>query len=169
MRERWVAGHKEGNKAYEFSYETIVYLLDTYHRWFPIKNDEYFLLKITDNYIKIETDFERIKYPITVNKNEYCFSNDFVFDWIELPRKFLTCLWYAHTTWNAQNTSRTPLYKHRFYLSIINNLYIIDCRQHLDYSKGWMAMTRLPGIDATLSFTFEPICMIQDDFYIRSH
>ena len=168
MRERWIIGHQDDNKAYEFSYETVLYLLDTYSRWFPIKDEKYFLLKITEKYIKIETDFEKITYPTTVKKNEYCFSNNFIFDWIELPCKFLTCLWYAHTTWNSQNTSKTPLCKHRFYLSIVGNKYIIDCRQHLDYSKGWMAMTRLPGVDATLSFTFDPISIMDNHFFIRS-
>lgn len=168
MRERWVIGHQEGNKAYRLSPETIHYLLNTYYRWFPIQNDYSFLLKIIDGCIKIETDFECLLHQTVFKKDEYDFNNEFNFDWIQLPRKFLACLWYTYETWYAQNTTKISLDKHRFYLSIVGNQYSIDCRQHLDDSKGWMAINRLPGVDATLRFTFNPICIVEDVFYIRA-
>ena len=74
MRERWIIGYQDDNKAYEFSYETVLYLLDTYSRWFPIKDEKYFLLKITNKYIKIETDFKKITYLTTVKKTNIVFQ-----------------------------------------------------------------------------------------------
>lgn len=161
MKERGLAS----DQAYSFSSETLVYLLDTYSRWAPIKENDHFLLKVNDGYIEIETNREHIIYK-SPSKQPEDYLDLFNFDWIELPRKLLTCLWYAYQTWDRKNTFKTPLYQHRFYLSIIENEYTIDCRPHLDLSKGWMNAETHSGVDATLSFTFNPICILRDEFYL---
>lgn len=162
MRERAIIG----DRIYEFSPEILAYLLRLYQLWLPIQSNDHFLLKMNNGCLEIETETEHIVYHSTSKRLEDQLAL-FNFDWVQLPRKFLTCLWYAYETWQTQNTTNTDLAKHRFYLSIVDDQYIIHCRQHLDFSKGWMHADVLSGVDATLSFTFNPICIVDEFFCIR--